>query len=147
MWTLFISFSWLHSYCLTPDIYTQIIYSQGININSFHHITSYYVLQYITHSNNIFYMLYLNLYIHSGPTFLKHIDCKNHILEVPKVLVLTPQHRKSFTSSSADNFHFHPGLTVTISHFPHGRGVSGLGLEGSLFPQTIPHNLFPRWAF
>ena len=38
-------------------------------------------------------MLYL--YIHSGPTFLKHINCKNHILEVPEVLVLTTQHSHS----------------------------------------------------
>ena len=58
--------------------------------------------------------------------------------------------KKRSTSSGADYFHFYPSLTVAslINHFHHSRGVSCLGLEGSLFPHTIPNSsIFPRLAF
>ena len=145
--TLVLSYAW--------DIYTHSV----LIVNSFYHITSYYETSLcITICSQTAIISFIccisNYYFWWKPirTFWKHINCKN-VLEVPRVLVVTTQHSKSFTSSSADNFHFHPGLTVTISHFPHGRifpggQLSGLGLEGALLPQTAPPLLprVPWWA-
>ena len=80
--------------------------------------------------------------------FWWHLNWFRTILEFPLVLLLTTQ--DELTSSGADYFHFYPSLTVAglINHFHHRRTVSCLGLEGSLFPQTIPKlSIFPRWAF